>query len=491
MVTGAVTAVAAAIRLPGLERPAKLVFDETYYVKDAWTLLQVGYEAQWPEEPNPAFEAGDAGGYSPTASYVVHPPLGKWVIALGLRLLGAQDPVGWRLSVALVGILSVLLLTRIARRLFDSTVLGGVAGLLLAIDGSAIVHSRIAVLDGILGLFVLAAFGALLVDRDAAARRLLRLTGPPRAAQRWGPGLGVRPWRVAAGVLLGLALGTKWSALWFVAAFGLLSVAWDAAARHRAGIRRWWQAALLRDAPLAFLSIVPVAAATYLAGWTSWLRGTGGYDRLWAQQHPGEGIGWLPEALRSLAHYHQQMWAFHTTVTKEHPFEAHPLGWVVQWRPTAFFYESPEPAQQYCGADRCAQAVTSVGNPVLWWLAAVAIVACLWWAVRRRDGVAIAALSGVVAGWLPWFAFTHRTIFAFYAVTFLPWLILCLVYAGSRLLRWGEARQWSLRQPFVRTVLVVLALLVLGTSVWFYPIWTGQVITFRGWQLRQWLPSWN
>ncbi|MCU1432662.1 MAG: glycosyl transferase family 39 [Actinotalea sp.] len=491
LVTGAVTALAAAIRLPALGRPDRLVFDETYYVKDAWTLLHLGYEGQWPDEPNPAFESGDVDGYTDTASYVVHPPVGKWVIALGLRVLGAQDPVGWRLSVAVVGILSVLLLTRIARRLFDSTVLGGVAGLLLAVDGSAIVHSRIAVLDGILGFFVLAAFGALLIDRDLAVRRLLGATGPPRAPSEWGPSLGARPWRIVAGVLLGLAIGTKWSALWFVVVLGLLTVGWDAAARRRARVRLWWQAALVRDALPAFLSIVPVAALTYLAGWTSWLRGENGYGRRWAAQNPGQGVLWLPDPLRSLLHYHQDMWRFHTNVTKDHPFESHPLGWVFQWRPTAFYYVSPEPPQQYCGADACSQAVTSVGNPLLWWIASVALVACLWWVVRRRDGVAVAVLSGVAAGWLPWFAFSHRTIFAFYAIAFLPWLVLAVTYAAARLLRWGEADPWSLRRPLVRTVVVVLAVLVLATSVYFYPLWTGQVITFRSWQLHQWLPSWN
>ena len=58
--------------------------------------------------------------------------------------------------------------------------------------------------------------------------------------------------------------------------------------------------------------------------------------------------------------YHQDMWGFHTTVTAEHPYEAHPLGWLVQARPTSFFYESPDGA--LCGAERCAQTVTSLGN---------------------------------------------------------------------------------------------------------------------------------
>ncbi|WP_250447218.1 phospholipid carrier-dependent glycosyltransferase [Actinotalea sp. C106] len=484
----AVTALAAAMRLRDLGRPEVLVFDETYYVKDAWTLLHLGYEGSWPDDPDPAFESGQVDGYSTAPAYVVHPPVGKWVIALGLRLVGAQDPAGWRLGSALAGVLAVLLLTRIATRLFRSAGLGAIAGLLLAVDGAAIVHSRTALLDGILMVLLLAAFGALLLDRDRTGERLARQTGPPWAHRGWGPGLGLRPWRVTAGLLLGLAVGTKWSALWFVAVFGLLTVGWDFLARHRSGASRWWQTALLRDGPLAFLSVVGTAAVSYVAGWAGWFATQGGYARTWAATHPGEGVTWLPGALRSWVHYHQEMWRFHTSLTTEHGYASHPAGWLLQLRPTSFFFESPEPPLQVCGAERCAQTVTSLGNPLLWWFATAAVVACVWWVVRRRDGVALAALSGLAAGWLPWFAYSHRTIFAFYAIVVLPWMVLCLTWAIGRLLAWGEAEPW--RRTMVRGVVVVGLVLVLLTTAWFLPVWTGEVTTFREWQLRQWWHGW-
>src|SRR5690606_8988960 len=116
------------------------------YVKDAWTLLNLGYEGRWPAEANEFFNAGEVDGYSDAGSYVVHPPLGKWVIALGLAALGADNPVGWRISTAFVGILLVVLVMLVARFLFRSSLVAGLAGLFIAVDGHAIVMSRTALL---------------------------------------------------------------------------------------------------------------------------------------------------------------------------------------------------------------------------------------------------------------------------------------------------------------------------------------------------------
>src|SRR5690606_12379302 len=147
---------------------------------------------------------------------------------------------------AIAGTLSVLLLIRIARRLLSSTLLGATAGLLLAVEGHHIVHSRTGLLDVFLMFFVLAAFGALVLDRFDGRRRLARRCAAEIARHgslpAWGPRLGVRWWRVAAGVLLGLAAGVKWSGLYALVVFGLLTVLWDVTARRTAGVRSWWQA---------------------------------------------------------------------------------------------------------------------------------------------------------------------------------------------------------------------------------------------------------
>lgn len=517
-----VTALAAVLRFVNLGRPHALVFDETYYVKQAYTLLKVGYEARWPTDPNPAFEAGHLDSFLTQPDYAVHPPVGKWIIALGMQAAGPASSAGWRLSAAVAGTLAVLMIARIARRLFASTTLGVVAGLLFAVDGEAIVHSRTGLLDQYVMFFALAAFGALLLDRDRSRRRLARhaaavldaggsldglpLRGlPPRGAHvsqpvsRWRSGpvprlAGVRWWRLAAGVLLGLCIGTKWSGVYFLAVLGLLSVAWDVGARRAIGQRRWVLPTLLADAVPAGFAMVLLAAGTYLASWFSWFLSPGAYLRQWAVEHPGEGVQWLPAPLRSLLKYHQDMWTFHNHLESPHAYAASPLGWLVQWRPTSLYYPDTvsgldaQASRALCGASRCSQAITSLGNPLIWWAATISIVVAAVWLARRRDWRAAAVLSGVAAGWVPWLGYAHRTIFTFYSIAFAPWMVLTLTYviglvvASSR----GEPLR---RRAGVWWVGVYLAL-VLAVSAFYYPIWTAQVVPYDFWHLHMWLPSW-
>ncbi|TPX01124.1 phospholipid carrier-dependent glycosyltransferase, partial [Schumannella luteola] len=81
--------------------------------------------------------------YLSDGSFVVHPPLGKWIIGAGMAAFGTDSAFGWRIGIAVVGILLVALTMLVARRLFASTTLVVVAGGLMAIDGNAIVMSRV------------------------------------------------------------------------------------------------------------------------------------------------------------------------------------------------------------------------------------------------------------------------------------------------------------------------------------------------------------
>jgi dolichyl-phosphate-mannose--protein O-mannosyl transferase len=510
LATAVVVAIAGILRLVGLNQPKGKIFDEIYYATDAHSLLIHGFE--WDEKNN-------------TAAYVVHPPLGKWMIALGEWVFGYNE-VGWRVSAAVVGTLSVLLLVRIARRMFQSTVLGCAAGLLMALDGFHLTLSRTALLDIFLLFFVLAAFGALVLDRDARRRRWLRAiesgldpSRPGRAGRlplRFPDN--VPWWRLLAAVLLGCAIAVKWSGLYFVPAFGLLTLLWEVGARRSAGVRRPWRDTLLGEGGWLVLAGVLIFL-TYLASWSGWLLTDGGYFRHW---RAASGLPEMPiiGALQNLYHYHQVAYDFHTTLTTKHPYQSWPWQWLLLGRPVAFYWST----DGACGSTNCAAEILLLGTPILWWSFLPALAALSWLGIARRDWRPGSILLGVAAGLLPWFwyAFDRRTMFAFYAAPALPFLILAVVYVLGAIISPARAPApataplasepadgaavTSTGGPAAgqdparytrgldrRMVGAIVAgaylLLVAVCFAYFYPIYVGQPIPYAEWSARMWLGS--
>ncbi len=500
------------LRFTGLGTPHAVIFDETYYAKDAYALWHGGYEINWGEGANEAIMAQQSIPYRADPSYVVHPPVGKWIIGLGEQVFG-MNPFGWRAAVALLGTLSILMIARIGRRLFRSTLLGCVAGLLLAVDGLHFVMSRVALLDLVVMFWILAAFGFLLLDRDRTRGLIARrLDGAADAVTARRMNLGWRPYRIAAGVCVGLTCATKWSGLYVAVAFGLLTVLWDAGSRRLAGAAHPYLWTLVRDAVPAFCSIVLTSVVVYISSWAGWFAsssvpGQGGYGRDWAAHRDGlspeflplPGLGqvrmpfqvdltWVPDALRSLWHYHSTVYDFHTHLTSPHTYQSNPWSWLVLGRPVSYFYESPKLGTDGCRVNECAREVLGIGTPLLWWTGVVALVYCLYRWVARRDWRAGALLCGLAAGYLPWFAYQQRTIFLFYAVAFVPFLVLAVAMLIGAVI--GPPGASQDRRIVGATAAGAIVLAVMWNFLYFYPLYTGQTIPMDDWRARMWFNSW-
>lgn len=412
------------LRLFNLASIKSLIFDEVYYVDGARDFLKYGVEVS---------------GSQP--EFVVHPPVGKWMIASGIRLFG-DNALGWRFTTALVGSLMILVVALIAHRLFYSPILTALASGLMAIDGLALVHSRTALLDNFLAFFILVATYFFISKKY-----------------------------VWTGLFLGLALATKWSALYFIAIFALIAL--YRAFTHHTG-RDLIRPTLNR---IGSFGVLPIAV--YLTSWWGWFASSRGWDR----DHSSNPIS-------SFIFYHQEMLNFHTGLSEKHPYQSNPWSWLIMGRPTSFYYQTPKT----CGADSCSQEVLALGTPLLWWAGAIAIAVVFgFWIrsliIRNFDPAVTIIVSGIAAGYLPWFFFQERTVFSFYAIVFQPFLILALVYC-ARLFLTAQRRK-SDRAYLIGEFVLLGAFIVMALNfIYFLPLYLGQVTTYEAWHAHMWFASW-
>jgi dolichyl-phosphate-mannose-protein mannosyltransferase len=478
-----VTALGAFLRFNRLSIPKAVVFDETYYVGDAWGILRHGVEINHVKNADALLVQGKTTILAGTqGELVAHPPLGKEMIAVGEWLFGLT-PFGWRFSVALIGSLSILLLARIVRRMTRSTLLGCVAGLLMALDGLEFVLSRTSILDIFVMFWVLAAFGCLVIDRDRSRLRLAEAAVPGgRSAGSGVPRPGIRWLRLLAGVCLGCAVACKWNGAWFILAFGGMTVAWDLGARRAAGYGDSLSGFLRRDAPWLPLWLGLIPAAVYTASWAGWFATPYGYDRNGAALNGGHPAS----TLVAWYQYNKWMLQFGLGLAKSQTYQSNPAGWLILTRPISFHSVCAKP----CGS-ATEQEVLAIGTPVIWWTAAAALLLCLAWWLLRRDWRAGAVLPAVAVGWLPWIWFywhDHRTEFYYYAIAFEPFLIIAITLCLGLII--GPERASPARRAVGAVTAGAYLIAVLLNFAYLYPILAAKIIPYSSWLSRMWFRSW-
>jgi len=412
------------------------IFDEVYYAKDAHSLLLHGVELNGNGAPN----------------FVVRPPAGKCLIALGIKFFGFNE-FGWRISAAVIGSASIALMYFTARKLFNNFFVSISASLLIILDGLHLVHSRSALLDIFLTFWLQCALLALLYSKH---------------------------WLVA--ISLGLATATKWTGLYYIIAIFLFVLYVDYRSHKALEEKRPLLSTLRNSLPGRALQYLGTTCLIYLASFTGWFINRRGYDRAWANH--GSGFwSFIPAPIRSLWHYHSEILNFHKNLHDAHPYSANPWSWLLMGRPVSFYYNETTP----CGAAKCSREVLGLGTPLLWWSATIAIVLLFGYWLSKREWKSGLILIMVGAGYLPWFAFQKRTMFSFYAIAFEPFLMLAIAYFFNELI----VRSKSERELKVRKVLMIALLVIIALCfIYFLPLYIGQSISYKSWLAHMWLPSW-
>jgi dolichyl-phosphate-mannose--protein O-mannosyl transferase len=401
-----------------LDRPSRIMFDEVHYVPAAQALLAL-------EGPR----------------NIEHPLVGKELIGAGIVLFG-DNPFGWRAFTTLAGTATVLGAFAFLWLLFGSMRAALVGAVLTALNQSVYVQARTAMLDIFLGAFLLWAMVVMLWAAKGA---------PAQVRRRW----------VGVGVLFGLAIGTKWAAIPYVALAGsaLVVTRFRDARVARRPLRTAFSG---KDQPhwtgLATIPALLILGSVSIAIYFLTFLPAFFYER-------------DPLTLAGLIPLQQEMYALQTQVLAKHTYQSDWWSWPLMIRPIWYFYEWDQGAQR---------GVLLIGNPVIMWGGLLAVLACLWAGFREKAHRPL-ALAFVWIASLGIYVVIPKSI-GFYYYYHLSGIFLCLVLAAA-FHHFDRGRDKGREEWFVFAALVAF--------VYFYPILAASALPdpqgFRKWM---WLPTW-
>jgi dolichyl-phosphate-mannose--protein O-mannosyl transferase len=415
--------VAAAFRLPGLGFPREEYFDEVYHAKSAWQYLANEPPVEW-----------------------VHPPTAKLLIALGVKAFGYES-WAWRLAPALAGVLLAPVFFLLARRILATERAALLAAVLLLCDGVYLVQSRIAMTNIFAVLF-----------QAAAVLAVLRLGAGDRLSAR---GMAL------VGLLVGLALSTRWTSFGAVCLAGLLFLA----LRGRRLLRP-------REAALALLAFVVLPAAVYAMSYLP-LVSRGHLRGARAEPNRLRSLPELARGARELGEEQRQVFRYHANLEADHPYFSKWYTWPWLYRPTWYFYEQK---------NEVVRGIVAIGNPALWWLAVPVSLWSLVTGLRERDPRRLFAAAGFFCLYLPWGLSPRMLNYSHYLFEAIPYACLSLGVFLDRL--WDGRGRLLARGYLLLVVALFLHFLPFLAAIpvpasWFHqPLWPG------GPRLWTWFPSW-
>lgn len=384
---------------------------------------------------------------------VSHPPLGKLIISLGIRLFG-MVPFGWRFMGTLFGALMLPPLYVLLKRLFRDSRVSVCCTLIFAFDFMHFTQTRIATIDTYAVFFIILMY-----------LFMWQYVSAPRA--RGGTR---REWLVPlalSGLFFGLGAASKWTCIY---AGGGLAVIWlvDRVERGIALCRFGEGARYARETAenilWCLLFFVAVPCCIYYLSY--WPYGT-------AAGLEGPGMLFSREYLDIVLDNQKFMFTYHSGVTDSHPYSSRWYQWIFDIRPILYYL--------HYFPDGSRSSFAAFLSPLLCWGGLMAMCAMAYQTFRKRDRRARFILIGYLAQLLPWTLITRIT-FEYHYFPSAVFLTLALGHVLETVSRLCPGR---------RRVSYVFAGISLVLFAAFYPVLSGiRISTDYAADFLCWIPGW-
>lgn len=446
-------------------------FDEIYHARTAYELTQGDYNYEW-----------------------THPPLGKIIISIGIRIFG-MNPFGWRIMGVLFGIGMLPFMYFFGRRLFNGkTWAAGILTFLFAFDFMHFTQTRIATIDVYGTFFIIAMFFFMYwYSQLSFYDTPLRKTFVP---------LGL------SAIMMGLGCASKWTAvyaaaglaLFFFAIMGWRYYEYRCAKKNPGGttagishqhIIDVFRKNLICTLAFCLLFFVVIAGTIYICSYIPFSDGCDGNiarfsSRLADTSRPVGGIyrtiieflqnhqNLVTETIGKMLNNQEAMFSYHSGLDATHPFQSAWNEWPLMIRPMYYYCQTL--------ANGLKEGISAFGNPLVWWAGIPAFFYMVYLTIKEEDRTAMFLVFSYLVQYVPWFGVT-RCIFAYHYFPSVPFVTMMIVYIMVRLVK--RDKKW-LKWMFVYAAAAFLLFLL------FYPVLSGQSVTYDFVRdgLR-WLPGWQ
>lgn len=377
-----------ATRLYSLSTPKEMYFDEIYHSFTAKLVLHNDPKAWEWWNPHP-----EGFAYEWT-----HPPLSKIAMAGGMFIFG-ENSFGWRFPQVIMGTVSIFLIYLLASEIFKDRKVGLISAAVFSLDGLPLVLSRMGMNDSYVLCFSLLSIYLFIKDRN-----------------------------VFASIAFGLALASKWSAIY------VLPILFISHFVFRKKIK------------ISYLSFLIFPIAIYILSYR-FMFSTG---HTWSQ----------------FIEVQKQMWWYHTNLVAEHPYTSPAWSWPLLLRPI-YLYDGQE-------VNGLVARIYAMSNPLVAWFGIFSIILSFFISFKEKNKRLGFVIFSYIILFAPWVA-SPRIMFLYHYLPSIPFLAIASGFVLRRNIK----------------IITSYTLIALILFIYFYPHWIGLRIPVWLDNSYYWFSTWR
>lgn len=299
-----------------------------------------------------------------------HPPLGKLIQAIPIKITNTMAPFYYRVMGNIAGILMIVVMYIFGLALFKTRKYAIFSSLLMFFDCFHFAHTRMGTVDSFLVLFI-----------------MLSIYFMYRYLQQKN----IKKNLFLSGLFFGLATSVKWTGMLAGLALAILYFT-DMIKNKRKPVK-------LITYGFCFFVFIPLAI--YLSCYLFF---------------PMDGTAKTP-TINSIIETTENMYNYHSQLEATHSFSSPWYTWPLNYKPVWYYNNKVDHYNR--------GTIVGIGNIAIWWSGIVSLIYLLYRLIRKKEKEDYLLIISVLSMWLP-YIFIGRVMFLYHFFPALPFIMLAI-----------------------------------------------------------------